>query len=174
MNGYCRALGAAIAAACVGGAAHAEGTIYYYDGTVTRAYNETFVPGAGVEYNTEIVTPAPRVYYAPVYTRSTNTTYYYSGWNHDSYVGASPGYMTVYEPRVVYPAPRVVYSAPPADPSYYYSAPAYARSPEPYGYVPPGLSITTPVGTYAPLYGGWSPYSTETVGGYDGYRNTNH
>ncbi len=54
------------------------------------------------------------------------------------------------------PAPQVYYHSPAPD----------------YRYVPPGLSITTPLGTYAPFYGGWSPYSHENVGGYDHYRMT--
>lgn len=61
--------------------------------------------------------------------------------------------------------PAMVY----APPIYYAPAPQY---PARYHYVPPGLSITTPLGTYAPFYGGWQPYSHANVGGYDHYRLT--
>jgi hypothetical protein len=69
-----------------------------------------------------------------------------------------------------YSRPPVVYSPPPA--AYYYAPPyppAYRTQDH---YVPPGLSITTPLGTYAPFYGGWSPYGHDNVGGYDHYRST--
>ena len=69
-----------------------------------------------------------------------------------------------------YAQPPVVYSVPPSA-SYY--APPYPPAYRPqYYYVPPGLSITTPLGTYAPFYGGWSPYGHDNVGGYDHYRST--
>lgn len=63
--------------------------------------------------------------------------------------------------------PGVVYA--PAPPAYNAPPPQY---PTQYHYVPPGLSITTPLGTYAPFYGGWSPYAHDNVGGYDHYRST--
>lgn len=167
MNRYCHALAAAMAAACFGGAAQAEGTTYYYDGTSTGAYSDTFTAPSGYEQTSPVlVTPAPRVEYVPVYTERSNTTYYNSGSTHNSYVGASPAYRTYYAPRLVYPA------TPPAA-AYYYRQPAYAAPAQPYGYQPPGLSITTPTGTYAPFYGGWNSYnSTENVGGYEAYRDT--
>lgn len=69
-----------------------------------------------------------------------------------------------------YAQPPAVYSVPPSA-SYY--APPYPPAYRPqYHYVPPGLSITTPLGTYAPFYGGWSPYGHDNVGGYDHYRST--
>jgi hypothetical protein len=171
MNGYCRALAAAVAAACFGGAAQAEGTSYYDDGTsayddstATGAYSDSFVSSDG-QTGPALAMPTPRVEYVPVYTERSNTTYYNSGSTHNSYVGASPAYRTYYAPRLVYPAP------PPA-PAYYDSQPAYAAPPQAYDQ-PPGLSFTTPAGTYAPFYGGWNSYnSTENVGGYDAYRDT--
>lgn len=85
------------------------------------------------------------------------------------------------DPVIVTPAPRVYYySAPvytaPAPTTYYYAPPTrtYVATPAPYGYVPPGLSLQTPIGTYAPLYGGWNSYSDDSVGGYNGYRYTNY
>ena len=165
MNRYCSALAAAVAAASFGGAAQAEGTTYYDDGTTTGAYSDTFVSTDG-QNSPELVMPTPRVEYVPVYTERSNTTYYNSGSTHNSYVGASPGYRTYYAPRLVYPA------APQAT-TYYYSQPADAVPPQPYGYQPPGLSIVTPTGTYAPFYGGWNSYSSpENAGGYDAYRDT--
>jgi hypothetical protein len=100
---------------------------------------------------------------------------------------AAPRVYYYSEPVIVTPAPRTYYeSAPvytmPAHTTYYFapsnhdhyapSAGAYAATPAPYGYVPPGLSLQTPVGTYAPFYGGWNSYSNEEVGGYDRYRTT--
>jgi hypothetical protein len=169
MNGYCRALAAAVAATCLGGAAaQAEGTTYYYeDGTATGAYSDTFIPGTGYYYQSQptFVAPAPQIYYAPAYTVRSNTTYYYNGSNHDHYSLSSPAHTTYYAPRVVYP-PR------PAT-RYYYTQPAYVAPAQPYGYVPPGLSITTPAGTYAPFYGGWNSYSSPAnAGGYNAYRDT--
>lgn len=154
MNEYIRALAAGAAAACLGGTAQAEGGINQYDGTVTGAYSDSFVLGAVYDYQPDpvVVAPVPRVYYAPVYTQRLNTSYYYGASNHDPNSLSSPGYTTVYEPRLVYSY------APPAA-TYYDSRPAYAAPSQPYGYVPPGLSITTPAGTYAPFYGGWSSYS---------------
>ncbi len=64
-----------------------------------------------------------------------------------------------YQTRPAAAAPRPVYS----------SAPRIGAD-QPLGYVPPGLSIATPGGIYAPFYGGWSPYSMPDIGGYDGYR----
>jgi len=91
------------------------------------------------------------------------------------------------EPVIVAPAPRTYYYTAPtytyrSNTTYYYapsnhdhysqSSPGYVTTPMPYGYVPPGLSVTSPLGTYAPLGGGWNSYSNENVGGYDGYRTT--
>ncbi len=173
MNGYCRALAAAAAAACFGGAAQAEGTTYYYDGTsayydstAAGAYSDSFVSSYG-QTSPELVMPTPRVEYVPVYTERSNTTYYNSGSTHNSYVGSSPAYRTYYAPQLVYPTA-------PAAPAYYYSQPVYAAPPPPQAYYqPPGLSFTTPTGTYAPFYGGWNSYSSPTnAGGYNAYRDT--
>jgi hypothetical protein len=87
---------------------------------------------------------APRVYYSePVVVAPAPRIYYYT----------TPGYTTYYQPRVVYAAPPTT--------TYYYTEPRYIAPAQPYGYVPPGLSISTPTGTYAPFYGGWSSYSIE-------------
>ncbi len=77
-------------------------------------------------------------------------------------MGYAPEFGTYYRAAPVLQAPA---------PHVYYYSPEYRPAPE-YGYVPPGLSITTPLGTYAPFYGGWSPYSHDNVGGYDHYRLT--
>jgi hypothetical protein len=113
---------------------------------------------------------AQTVYYeddAP--TLTAPRTYYYS------------------EPVIVAPAPRTYYYTAPtytyrSNTTYYYapsnhdhyslSSPGYVSTPVPYGYAPPGLSVTVPTGIYAPVYGGWNSYSNENVGGYDGYRST--
>jgi hypothetical protein len=168
MNVYCRALAAAVAAASIGGAAHAEGTTHYYDGTSTGAYSDTYIPNTSYydQRTPLMVAPAPRIHYVPVHTQRSNTTYYHTGSNHDHTALSSPCYTTHYEPRIVY-------AAPPAT-TYYYRQPAYVAPAQPYGYVPPGLSITTPTGTYAPLYGGWNSYSTENAGGYNAYRHTGY
>ena len=159
MNRYFSALAATVAAACLGGAAQAnEGTTYYYTDDTTVPYSDRVAPSLRSYESPAIDTPAPQVYYAPVYTQRPNTTYYYSGSNHDGYVHSQPGYTTYYERRVIYP------SAPAT--TYYYSQPTYVAPPQPYGYVPPGLSISTPTGIYAPFYGGWNSYSPES----DGYR----
>ena len=167
MNRYCRALAAGVAAACLGGAAQANEatTYYYYDDGTAGAYSDSFAPSVRYYQSAPaVVAPAPRVYYAPAYTVRSNTTYYYSGSNHDHYSLSSPGYTTYHAPRIVHPAPVR---------TYYYSQPTYVAPAQPYGYVPPGLSITTPAGTYAPFYGGWNPYnSTENAGGYDAYLHT--
>ena len=158
MNTMSRALAAALAlAAGSAGAAKAESVTYYYADPPTLT--DGAAPGTYYYSDPVVVAPAPQVYYAPVTMPRPNTTYYYSGSNHDGYARSSPGYTTYYERRVVYPAPPAT--------TYYYSQPAYVAPPSPpYGYVPPGLSITTPMGTYAPFYGGWSSYSIES----DGYR----
>ena len=99
--------------------------------------------------------PLPRVYYSdPVVVAPAPRTYYYTA------------------PTVTYRTRTTYYYAPSNHDHYSLSAPSYVTTPAPYGYVPPGLSITVPTGTYAPLYGGWNAYSSETVGGYDGYRTT--
>jgi len=105
---------------------------------------------------------------------NADTYFYYNYYN-------DPGTTTQYYA----PAPRTyydrapVYSAPPnttyffgpttspyAPPSsaYYYNTPPSAY------YVPPGLSITTPLGTYAPFYGGYSSYGSPDH--HDPYRST--
>ena len=165
MNGYCSAITAAVAAACLGGAAHAEGTTYYFNGTAIGAYTDTVIDSTGrYDQSTPVlVVPAPEVRYVPVRTQRSNTTYYYSGSNHEHTALSSPGYTTYYEPRLVYPTPVT---------TYYYRQPDYAAPAQPQGYVPPGLSIVTPAGTYAPFYGGWNSYSMENAGGYNAYRDT--
>lgn len=162
MSKYSQALVAAFAlaaGAALAGAAKADSVIYYNSGDGYSTAPQVYTYSDPV-----IVAPAPQVYYAPIYTQRQNTTYYYGGSNHEGYVQSSPGYTTYYERRVVYPAPPAT--------TYYYSQPTYSQPTyvappqQPYGYVPPGLSITTPSGTYAPFYGGWSSYSIES----DGYR----
>lgn len=165
MKGYCSALAAAVAAAFFGGIAHAQDAAGYDDRPAVRAYGQTIIetetyadPGTPV-----LVVPAPEVRYVPVRTQRSNTTHYYAGSNHEHMALSSPGYTTYYEPRLVYRTPAVTY----------YQVPANNAAPtQPQGYVPPGLSIVTPTGVYAPFYGGWSNYSSENVGGYDAYRDT--
>jgi hypothetical protein len=160
------ALALAASAALAGAAKADEGTTYYYtDDTTTGAYSDRFAPSANYyDSNPVVVAPTPQIYYAPVYTERSNTTYYHSGATHDGYVSSSPAYRTYYEPRVVYTPPATVYTAPPVT-TYSYSQPSYQYAPPPpYGYTPPGLSITTPTGTYAPFYGGWNSYSMESNG----------
>lgn len=154
------AAAALAASAALAGAAKAnEGTTYYYSGDDGyQTYTDTDTPSGTYHYSVPaVVAPAPQVYYAPIYTERSNTTYYHSGSTHEGYVGSSPAYRTYYERRVVYPPATTYYSAPAATP-YYYSPPP------PRGYVPPGLSISTPTGTYAPFYGGWNSYSMENNG----------
>ena len=159
MNTISRALAAALALAAGSAcAAKAEGETYYFSDPPTLTYGYETAPRTYYYSDPVVVAPAPQIYYAPVYTRRSNTTYYYSGSNHDSYVRSSPGHTTYYQPRILNPAPPAT--------TYYYSQPTYVAPAQPYGYVPPGLSITTPAGTYAPFYGGWSSYSIES----DGYR----
>ena len=160
------ALALAASAAVAGAAKANEGTTYYYTDETTGAYSDRFAPSTSYyDSNPVIVAPTPQIYYAPVHTERSNTTYYHGGSTHDGYVGSSPAYRTYYAPRVVYTAPAPVYVAPPVT-TYSYSQPSYhyAPSPQPYGYTPPGLSISTPTGTYAPFYGGWSSYSMESNG----------
>lgn len=140
-----RALAPALAlaaGAALAGTAQAQTAIYYYD------YDP---PTLTYRYDT-----APRVYYysAPVIVAPAPRTHYYTA------------------PTVTYRTRTTYYYAPSNHDHYSLSAPGYVTTPAPYGYVPPGLSITVPTGTYAPLYGGWNAYSNENVGGYDGYRTT--
>jgi hypothetical protein len=113
-------------------------------------------------------------------TAKAETVYYYDDAPSLTY---APRVYTYSDPVIVAPAPRTYYYTAPtyygpppsytyrSTTSYYYaSPPGYVSTP--YGYVPPGLSITVPAGTYAPLYGGWNSYSNENIGGYDGYRTT--
>lgn len=94
---------------------------------------------------------------------AADAVYYYDSYSGRMVMGYAPdsGTYDRAAPVMQAPAPQV----------YYYSPPEYRPAPE-YRYVPPGLSITTPLGTYAPFYGGWSPYGHENVGGYDHYRLT--
>ncbi len=131
------------AGAAFGGAAKADSTrYYYYDDSPTLTYSHT--PRVYYYNDPVIVTPAPRIYY---YTE--------------------PRYMYA-EPRYMVRSNTTYYYAPSNHDHYSLSSPAYVSTPAPYGYVPPGLSITVPTGTYAPFYGGWNSYSTD--GGYSGYR----
>jgi hypothetical protein len=171
MTNLSRVSAAALALAASAAVGAAQADTYYYTDDPVGTYSDTAVPNSNYYYSEPtIVAPAPRVYYAPVYTERSNTTYYHSGETHDGRVGSSPAYRTYYEPRVIYAPPATVYSAPVQ--TYSYTTPYHYSPPPPYGYVPPGLSINVGTGTYGPLYGGWNTYSNEHVGGYDSYRTT--
>jgi hypothetical protein len=116
--------------------------------------------------------------------KADSVTYYYDDAPTLSYAPRTHYYS---DPVIVTPVPRVYsYTGPTytyrSSTTYYYapshhdhyslSSPGYVTTPMPYNYVPPGLSFTSPLGTYAPLGGGWNSYSNENVGGYDGYRTT--
>ncbi|MCW5774775.1 MAG: hypothetical protein KIT16_24225 [Rhodospirillaceae bacterium] len=89
-------------------------------------------------------------------------TYYYAPYGVRAPTPPSPPSTTTY---FYGPSNHAGYA--PASGDYY----AMRPTPEAY-YTPPGLSIATPLGVYAPLYGGYSSYSAPNVGGYEHYRTT--
>jgi hypothetical protein len=116
-----------------------------------------------------------------------DTVMYYYGDDAPSLSYTPRTYYYYSDPVIVTPAPRTYYYTAPiytyrSNTTYYYapsnhdhyslSSRGYVTTPMSYNYVPPGLSFTSPLGTYAPLGGGWNSYSNENVGGYDGYRTT--
>lgn len=113
--------------------------------------------------------------------KAQNALYYYDDGSATITYRTAPARVYYYSaPVMVAPAPRVYYYSAPATTTYYYgpstqddysaSSSVYVSTPAPYYYAPPGLSIITPLGVYAPFYGGYASYGVDTNAGRSGYR----